>query len=45
MVIKLLVNSMYGKTIIKPMETYTVVKDNRDDLESIFHTIIITLVL
>ena len=31
MVIKLLMNSMYGKTIIKPVETYTIVKDNRDD--------------
>ena len=30
-VIKLLMNSMYGKTIIKPVETYTIVKDNRDD--------------
>ena len=30
-VIELLMNSMYGKTIIKPVETYTVVKDNRDD--------------
>ena len=26
-------NSMYGKTIIKPVETYTIVKDNRDDFE------------
>ena len=32
-VIKLLMNSMYGKTIIKPVETYTIVKDNRDDFE------------
>ena len=24
---------MYGKTIIKPVETYTIVKDNRDDFE------------
>ena len=31
MVIKLLVNSMYGKTIIKPVETNTIVKDNRDE--------------
>ena len=43
MVIKLLMNSMYGKTIIKPVETDTIVKENRDDLNSIFHTIIITL--
>ena len=28
-VIKLLMNSMYGKTIIEPVETDTVVKDNR----------------
>ena len=26
-------NSMYGKTIIKPVETDTIVKDNRDDFE------------
>ena len=26
--IKLLMNSMHGKTIIKPVETYTIVKDN-----------------
>ena len=32
-VIKLLMNSMCGKTIIKPVETYTIVKDNRDDFE------------
>ena len=32
-VIKLLMNSMYGKTIIKPVETYTIVKDNRDAFE------------
>ena len=31
MVIRLLVNSVYGKTIIKPVETDTVVKDNGDD--------------
>ena len=24
---------MYGKTIIKPVETDTIVKDNRDDFE------------
>ena len=28
MVIQLLMNSMYGKTIIEPVETYTIVKDN-----------------
>ena len=33
MVIKLLVNSIHGKIIIKPVETYTIVKDNRDDFE------------
>ena len=33
MVIKLLMNSMYGKTIIKPVETYTIVKDNIYDFE------------
>ena len=31
MVIKLLMNSMYGKTSIKPVETDTIVKDNKDD--------------
>ena len=34
MVIHLLMNSMHGKTIIKPVEPDTVVKDNRDDLET-----------
>ena len=29
-VINLLMNSMYGKAIIKPVETYTIVKDNKD---------------
>ena len=33
-VIKLLVNSVYGKTIIKPVETNTIVKDSRDDFEN-----------
>ena len=33
MVIKLLMNSMYGKTIIKPIETDTAVKDNQYDFE------------
>ena len=33
MVIKILMNSMYGKTIIKPIETDTVVKDNQNDFE------------
>ena len=33
MVIKLLMISMYGKTIIKPVEADTVVKDNRDEFE------------
>ena len=33
MVIKLLMNSMYGKTITKPIETDTVVKDNQKDFE------------
>ena len=32
-VIKLLMNSMHGKTIIKPVETDTTVKDNRDAFE------------
>ena len=33
MVIKLLMNSMYGKTIIKPIETDTVVKDSQEEFE------------
>ena len=33
MAIKFLMNSMCGKTIIKPVETDTVVKDNGDDFE------------
>ena len=30
-IIKLFLNSMYGKTIIKPVETDTIIKDNRED--------------
>ena len=30
-VIKLLMSSMYGETIIKPIETYTVIKDSQHD--------------
>ena len=26
-------NSMYGKTIIKPVGTYTIVNDNKNDFE------------
>ena len=33
MVIRLLMNSMYGKTIIKPNETDTITKDAREDVE------------
>ena len=36
MVIKLLMNSMYGKPIIKPVETDTVVNDNTYDFETIY---------
>ena len=32
-VIKLLMNSMYGKTIIKPIETDTIIKDSRYHFE------------
>ena len=32
-VIKLLTNSMYEKTIIKPIETYTITKDSQTDFE------------
>ena len=31
MVINLLMNSMYGKTVIRPLETDTVLKDDKDD--------------
>ena len=31
MVIKLFMNSMHGKAITKPVETHTIVEDNRDD--------------
>ena len=41
MVMKLL---MYGTTIIKPVETDTIVKGNRDDLKTICQTFIITLI-
>ena len=30
---KLLMNSMYGKTITKPIETYTVIKNNQNEFE------------
>ena len=33
MVIELLMNSMYGTTIIKPVETDTIVKDSRCDFD------------
>ena len=33
MVIEVLMNSMYGKHIIKPVETDIIVKDNKDDFE------------
>ena len=33
MVIKLLMSSMYGKTVIKPVDTDTILKDNRADFE------------
>lgn len=32
-VIKLLMNSMYGKTIIKSVETDTMIKYSKDDFE------------
>ena len=35
MVIKLLMNSMYGKTIIKPVEKDTIVKYIKDELGKI----------
>ena len=34
MVIKLLMNSMYGKTIMKPIETDTVVKGSQEEFET-----------
>ena len=33
-VIKLLMNSIYGKTVTKPVETYTIAKDNKNDFET-----------
>ena len=36
-------NSMYGKSIIKPVETDTIVKYNKDDFENIYRITIITL--
>ena len=33
MVIKLLMNSMYGKTIKENIETYIIIKVNKDDFE------------
>ena len=35
-VIKLLMNPMYGKTVIKPVETDTTVKSNRGDFEKVY---------
>ena len=35
-VIKLLMNSMYGKTSITPVETDTIVKGSRDDFGKVF---------
>ena len=32
-ILKLFINSMYGKTIIKPIETDTIIKDNEADFE------------
>ena len=32
-VIKLLMNSMYDKTSVKPVETDTIFKDNKDDFD------------
>ena len=43
-IIQLLMNSMFGKTIIKPVETDTIVKDNHEDFENIFHIIITILI-
>ena len=37
MVIKLLMGSMYGETIIKPVETDTIVNDNKTIFKNIFH--------
>ena len=37
-------DSMCGKTITKPVETDTFVKDDRDDFESILLITIITLI-
>ena len=36
-VIKLLTNSMYGKTIIKPIETDTIITYSHHDFESMCH--------
>ena len=33
MAIRLLMNSMYGKSIINPVETYTIIKGTREDFE------------
>ena len=44
MVIKLLMNSMYGKTITEPVETDTTVKNNKDHFGNMYLITIITLV-
>ena len=44
-IIKLLMNSMYGKTIAKPIGTDTIIKDSRTYFETYFHLIIILLIM
>ena len=44
-VTKVLMNSMYGETIIRPVETDTIMNDSRDDFETYVHLIRIVLIV
>ena len=44
-VIKLLMNSMYGTTIIKPIEADTIIKVVEMILRCIFHLVVIILIM
>ena len=43
--IKVLMNSMYGKTITKPVETDTAMNNNQNDVEHIVHLVISMLIM
>ena len=45
MVMKLLMNNMYGKTTIRPVETDTIVKDSTCDLNKYVLIVILILIV